>query len=63
MTKRITKADAIARNANWRAAFAEGRIVRYGSERMQEFKTVAEAEAAVADADCDEVQIAREAGK
>ncbi len=36
----------------------EGRIVNYGGIRMQEFKTVAEAEAAVVDADCDEVFIA-----
>ena len=54
----MTKKEARARNAAWSLAVSEGRVVNYGCKSMQEFKTVAEAEAAVADADCDEVFIA-----
>lgn len=54
----MTKSQALAKNAAWRLAVSEGRVVNYGGECMQEFKTVNEAEAAVADADCDEVFIA-----
>lgn len=54
----VTKKQARAKQAAWTLAMTEGRIVNYGGIRMQEFKTVAEAEAAVVDADCDEVFIA-----
>lgn len=53
----MTKKEAAAHNANWRKAVDEGRVVNYGGASMQEFKTVAEARAAVADADCPEVFI------
>ena len=53
----MTKKEAATRKANWTRAVDEGRVVNYGGASMQEFKTVAEAQAAVADADCAEVFI------
>ncbi len=53
----MTKKEAHAKAAAWRLAVDEGRVVNYGGASMQEFKTVADAQAAVADADCAEVFI------
>lgn len=46
----MTKKEAIQRKADWAKALAEGRVVRFGSDRLTSYPTVARAEVAVRDA-------------